>query len=284
MGERSGEDGLLAQAEIAPLTGLAESLGIERNEWIDTATQPLPETLRLTMNHYDMEWTRQQLLDMGAKQIAWSVGHEAYQLPFARGQAPRNGTRELLALLHDTGRVTRQEAASMRPILVLDPQQDELLLDLCAAPGSKATHAAERMAPNGVVVANEPISGRVNMLASNRGRLSLHNVMITQHDGRHVGRIPKPGFDAIVADVPCTGSATSRKNKDVWWSWSPKGGRTMFQLQVDIASRGAQLLRPGPSTLSKTKQSSPNWFASVHGWRLLRSTNPTLKAWFGIKV
>ncbi|MGB0787283.1 MAG: hypothetical protein ACPGR1_04685, partial [Candidatus Poseidoniaceae archaeon] len=234
-----------AQAEIAPLTGLAESLGIDRNEWIRTATQPLPETLRLTMNHYDMEWSRQQLLDMGATPLTWSIGNEAYQLPFARGEAPRDGTREVLALLHDTGRVTRQEAASMLPILVLDPQENELLLDLCAAPGSKATHAAERMAPSGVVVANEPISGRVNMLASNRGRLSLHNVIITQHDGRHVGRIPKPGFDAIVADVPCTGSATSRKNKDVWWSWSPKGGRTMFQLQVDIASRGAQLLRPG---------------------------------------
>ena len=257
MGERSGEDGLLAQAELAPLTGLAESLGIDRNEWIGIATQPLPETLRLTMNHYDMEWTRQQLLDMGATKIAWSVGNEAYQLPFARGQAPRDGTRELLALLHDTGRVTRQEAASMLPILVLDPQQDELLLDLCAAPGSKATHAAERMAPNGVVVANEPISGRVNMLASNRGRLSLHNVMITQHDGRHVGRIPKPGFDAIVADVPCTGSATSRKNKDVWWSWSPKGGRTMFQLQVDIASRGAQLLRPGGMMVYSTCSIDP---------------------------
>ena len=257
MGERSGEDGLLAQAEIAPLTGLAESLGIDRHEWIGVATQPLPETLRLTMNHYDMEWTRQQLLDMGATKIAWSVGNEAYQLPFARGQAPRDGTRELLALLHDTGRVTRQEAASMLPILVLDPQQNELLLDLCAAPGSKATHAAERMAPNGVVVANEPISGRVNMLASNRGRLSLHNVMITQHDGRHVGRIPKPGFDAIVADVPCTGSATSRKNKDVWWSWSPKGGRTMFQLQVDIASRGAQLLRPGGTMVYSTCSIDP---------------------------
>tara|TARA_Y100001954_G_scaffold238546_1_gene306620 strand:- start:7428 stop:9137 length:1710 start_codon:yes stop_codon:yes gene_type:complete len=257
MGERSGEDGLLAQAKIAPLTGLAESLGINRNEWIGIATQPLPETLRLTMNHYDMEWTREQLLEMGAKKITWSVGNEAYQLPFARGQAPRDGTRELLALLHDTGRVTRQEAASMLPILVLDPQQDELLLDLCAAPGSKATHAAERMGPSGVVVANEPISGRVNMLASNRGRLSLHNVMITQHDGRHVGRIPKPGFDAVVADVPCTGSATSRKNKDVWWSWSPKGGRTMFQLQVDIASRGAQLLRPGGTMVYSTCSIDP---------------------------
>ena len=257
MGERSGQDGLLAQAEIAPLTGLAESLGIDRKEWIQTATQPLPETLRLTMNHYDMDWTREQLRAMGATPLTWSIGNEAYQLPFARGQAPRDGTREILALLHDTGRVTRQEAASMLPILVLDPQPEELLLDLCAAPGSKATHAAERMAPSGVVVANEPISGRVNMLASNRGRLSLHNVMITQHDGRHVGRIPKPGFDAIVADVPCTGSATSRKNKDVWWSWSPKGGRTMFQLQIDIAKRGAQLLRPGGTMVYSTCSIDP---------------------------
>ena len=257
MGERSGEDGLLAQAEIAPLTGLAESLGIDRSRWIQVATEPLPETLRLTMHHYDIEWTRKQLIAMGATPLKWSIGNEAYQLPFARGQAPRDGTRELLALLHDTGRVTRQEAASMLPILVLDPQPNELLLDLCAAPGSKATHAAERMAPTGVVVANEPISGRVNMLASNRGRLSLHNVMITQHDGRHVGRIPKPGFDAIVADVPCTGSATSRKNKDVWWSWSPKGGRTMFQLQVDIASRGAQLLRPGGTMVYSTCSIDP---------------------------
>ncbi|MAY05388.1 MAG: hypothetical protein CMB25_07330 [Euryarchaeota archaeon] len=257
MGERSGEDGLLAQAEIAPLTGLAESLGIGRNEWIQVATTPLPETLRLTMNHYDMEWTRQQLRSMGATPLSWSIGNEAYQLPFARGQAPRDGTRERLALLHDTGRVTRQEAASMLPVLVLDPQPNDLLLDLCAAPGSKATHAAERMAPSGVVVANEPISGRVNMLASNRGRLSLHNVMITQHDGRHVGRIPTPGFDAIIADVPCTGSATSRKNKDVWWSWSPKGGRTMFQLQVDITSRGAQLLRPGGTMVYSTCSLDP---------------------------
>ena len=257
MGERSGEDGLLAQAEIAPLTGLAESLGIDRSRWIQVATEPLPETLRLTMHHYDIEWTRKQLIAMGATSLKWSIGNEAYQLPFARGQAPRDGTRELLALLHDTGRVTRQEAASMLPILVLNPQPNELLLDLCAAPGSKATHAAERMAPTGVVVANEPISGRVNMLASNRGRLSLHNVMITQHDGRHVGRIPKPGFDAIVADVPCTGSATSRKNKDVWWSWSPKGGRTMFQLQVDIASRGAQLLRPGGTMVYSTCSIDP---------------------------
>ena len=67
MGERSGAEGLLAQAESAPLTGLAESLGIERATWIATATQPLPETLRLSINHYDKSWTRAQLLAMGAE-------------------------------------------------------------------------------------------------------------------------------------------------------------------------------------------------------------------------
>ena len=73
MGERSGEDGLFAQAQIAPLTGLAESLGIDRATWIQTATEPLPETLRLTMHHYDIDWTRQQLLAMGATPLSWSV-------------------------------------------------------------------------------------------------------------------------------------------------------------------------------------------------------------------
>ena len=65
--------------------------------------------------------------------------------------------QELLALLHDWW---RQEAASMLPILVLDPQENERLLDLCAAPGSKATHAAERMAPSGMVVANDNLWSR----------------------------------------------------------------------------------------------------------------------------
>jgi 16S rRNA C967 or C1407 C5-methylase (RsmB/RsmF family) len=133
----------------------------------------------------------------------------------------------------------------MLPVVVLDPQPGELILDLCAAPGSKATQVAEAIAPSGVVVANEPISGRVNMLVSNRGRLSTANMLINQQDGRHIGRIPPPGYDGVVADVPCTGSATTRKNRNVWWKWSPKESRTLFRLQVEITVRGASLLRPG---------------------------------------
>ena len=120
------------------------------------------------MNHYDMEWTRQQLLDMGARKIVWSVGNEAYQLHL------------LVVKLHVMGRenclhcFTIRDATRQEELYASDSgarsTTGRALARPCAAPVLKATHAAERMAPNGVVVANEPISGRANMLASNRGR------------------------------------------------------------------------------------------------------------------
>ena len=162
-----------------------------------------------------------------------------------------------MALLHETGRITRQEAASMLPVRTLEVNGHELALDMCAAPGSKTTQLGERLHPHGVVVANEPVSGRLNMLVSNRSRLSLANVVVTQHDGRHFGRLPPPGFDLVLADVPCTGTATTRKNRDVWWDWTPKESRKMFKMQVDIAQRGAALLVPGGTLVYSTCSVDP---------------------------
>ncbi len=162
-----------------------------------------------------------------------------------------------MALLHETGRITRQEAASMLPVRLLTANSDALALDMCAAPGSKTTQLGERLHPEGVVVANEPVSGRLNMLVSNRSRLGLANIVVTQHDGRHFGRLPPPGFDAIIADVPCTGTATTRKNRDVWWDWTPKESRKMFKMQVDITVRGASLLVPGGHLVYSTCSMDP---------------------------
>ena len=132
-----------------------------------------------------------------------------------------------------------------------------MVLDMCAAPGSKTTQIAEKVAPEGFVVANEPVSGRANMLISNRARIALPNVLINQQDGRHIGRIPPPGFDAVVADVPCTGTATTRKNIKVWKNWKPKASRGLFDLQVSIAVRGAKLLTPGGKLVYSTCSIDP---------------------------
>ena len=255
-GEWQDQD-LLAVAKDTPLSRLAANLGLHVDEWLAYATEPLPETFRITPGRYDRAWTESILRSIGGAPIPWAKDGFAWQMPFARGQAPDAHSKHIMALLHESGRITRQEAASMLPVLVLNPHSDELILDMCAAPGSKATQIAEAIHPNGVVVANEPASGRVNMLVSNRGRLAISNMLINQQDGRHLGRIPPPGYDGIVADVPCTGSATSRKNRNVWWKWSPRDGRSMFNLQVEIAYRGAMLLRPGHDLVYSTCSLDP---------------------------
>ena len=101
----------------------------------------------------------------------------------------------------------------MLPVEVLPMEDVDVVVDLCAAPGSKTTQIAERF-PLTTVIANEPVSGRVNTLVSNRGRVSLANVLVVQHDGRHsLERLP-PGWMRS-SHLPCTGSATMRKPRSV---------------------------------------------------------------------
>ena len=232
-------------------------LGKDAESWLQYALEPLPETFRISLHRRDREWTVEQVKALGATPLSWMPDETAFVMPFARGRAPDGLAQRMMALLHETGRITRQEAASMLPVRLLNLTPETLALDMCAAPGSKATQLAEGLHPHGVVVANEPVSGRLNMLVSNRTRLGVANMVVTQHDGRHFGRLPPPGFDAIVADVPCTGSATTRKNRDVWWDWTPKEGRRMFKMQVDIAMRGAALLAGGGHMVYSTCSIDP---------------------------
>ena len=78
-------------------------------------------------------------------------------LPFHRGRA-EGRVKEILAALHETGRITRQEAVSMIPVLALGIGKGDLVLDMCASPGSKTTQISENLSESGMVVANEVVS------------------------------------------------------------------------------------------------------------------------------
>ncbi len=253
---RPFDEETLSEIRQKPLLGLIRSIGGNVEKWFSFASAPLFETLRLTMKQANTDWARSRLEKMGGHRINWIRDFEAWQMPWSRGEAPDDECKKMIQLLHDCGLTTRQEAVSMLPPILLAPKEGELVIDTCAAPGSKATQLAES-SPNSLIIANEPHSGRSNMLVTNRGRLGLSNMVITQHDGRHLARIPAPGFDAVLCDVPCTGSATTRKNRPVWWNWSPKEGRSMFSLQVEITRRAAQLLVPGGRMVYSTCSLDP---------------------------
>ena len=247
----------MSLAEESLLAKLATTLGIDLPQWLASAISVLPETLRVTSGRSDRDWTLSELRKLGGKPIPWMPDESAWQMPFARGKAPEGYAKRMMTILHDSGRITRQEAASMLPVEILEITDETVVLDMCAAPGSKTTQVAEKLPPHGFVIANEPASSRANMLISNRARLALHNVLINQQDGRHIGRIPEPGYDAIIVDVPCSGSATTRKNVKVWEKWRPLDGRSLFTLQLNIAQSGARSLRPGRKMVYSTCSIDP---------------------------
>ncbi len=225
------------------------------SSWPVMACERLPETIRVQRLHSDVNEVRNILSSFGAQPLPWYG--DGWVLPWARQRPPSEKVGEILRRLHHTGRATLQEAASMLPPVLLRPEPGQVILDLCAAPGSKTTQIAELTDDEAVVIANEPNRGRSNMLATNRSRVGHRSVIVTSSDGRHYPRLPAPGADAVLVDAPCTGTGTTRKNPNVWWTWKPNMAVRMHRLQVDLMVRAAHLIKGGGRLMYSTCSLDP---------------------------
>ena len=142
---------------------------------------------------------------------------------------------------HQLGYMYVKDAASMIPPVVLDPQKDETVLDLCAAPGSKTTQLASMMGNTGVVVANDVSGSRMKPLGLNLQRCGVQNVIIALHANR---RLPQT-FDKVLVDAPCSATGTIRKSLKALQMWSPGFVERMAQLQRQVMEHGWNVLKPG---------------------------------------
>ena len=223
-------------------------------DWLESALPRLSETIRINPLRREVNWVENQIQEMGAERIEWCPN--AWIMPWVRGEIPSEH-RSLFISLHETGRITRQEAVSMIPSILLDLNKEDVVLDMCASPGSKSTHIAEILEGTGIVIANDVSRKRTNTLVANAQRASLPNLMIVQHDGRHIPKVPGNGYDAILVDAPCTGSATTRKNPDVWTKWLPSGGKGLHSLQLNLLLRAIKVARPNASIVYSTCSLDP---------------------------
>mgnify|MGYP003322029126 FL=1 len=246
--------------EMASNSALLRAVGSWRGDpdvWLAGSFERLPETVRVNPLRNDDVWVEGWLEEVGAEEIDWFNGPgSAWVLPFHRGRA-EGRVKEILAALHETGRITRQEAVSMIPVLALGIGKGDLVLDMCASPGSKTTQISENLSESGMVVANEVVSSRVNTLVSNVQRHGSRSAVVVNHDGRHMPRMPDEGFDGVLVDAPCSGSGTTRKNPEIWGKWSPSSGRSLQGLQVDLLSRALRIVRPGGRVVYSTCSLDP---------------------------
>lgn len=230
----------------------------DAEEWFERSFERLPETVRVNPLRNDRNAVEVWLRSVGAEPMEWYRGPgSSWVMPFERGGA-EGEVRKLLISLHETGRLTRQEAVSMIPVMALNPKPGEAVLDMCASPGSKTSQIAEFMNGMGVLVANERSRKRCNLLVANIQRHRSRVTIVSNHDGRHIPSLSgNSGYDAILVDAPCTGSGTTRKNPEVWSKWKPSGGLGLHSMQVGLLNRAVDLLRPGGRVVYSTCSLDP---------------------------
>ncbi|MFC1741349.1 NOL1/NOP2/sun family putative RNA methylase [Nanoarchaeota archaeon] len=152
-------------------------------------------------------------------------------------------------LEHVLGYIYVQEAASMIPPLVLDPQPGDRVLDMCAAPGSKTTQIAQYMENKGVLVANDVTGVRLAALGVNLQRCGVQNVIMSQGQG---ARIRGVEFDRVLVDAPCSGTGTIRKSLKTIEMWNPKLASHLAKTQRQLIKIGFGLLKPGGTLVYST--------------------------------
>ena len=144
------------------------------------------------------------------------------------------------------GKYYIQEASAMLAVsaasLVID-LSDKIVLDLTAAPGGKATQAAE-LIQSGYLVANEVIRKRVDALTWNINRHRLSNVVITSISTEHLSQSLPGFFDVVFVDAPCSGEGLFQRRKHSPVNWSEKNVRFCARRQESILKDAVELVRP----------------------------------------
>ncbi|CAG9783847.1 unnamed protein product [Diatraea saccharalis] len=141
---------------------------------------------------------------------------------------PIGATPEYLA-----GHYILQGASSFLPVMALAPQENERILDMCAAPGGKASHIAAIMKNTGALFANDANKDRTKAIVGNFHRLGVVNAVICNYDGRQFPDVIK-GFDRVLLDAPCTGTGVIAKDPSVKTTKDQKDIQRCFNLQRQL--------------------------------------------------
>lgn len=195
------------------------------------------------------------------------------------------------------GKAFIQNAASWLPVLMLDPQPGETILDVCAAPGGKTSHVAAITNNQAQIWANDNSRPRLAKLQANMQRLNAKIERYTLYDATQLARkLDGEQFDRILLDAPCSGEGLMQLDRDAdFATWSVAHIKRLQQLQKRILSQAWQLLKPGGTLVYSTCTMAPEEDEAVVDY-LLRSQSdaqvvrleldlpnrvPTVREWNG---
>lgn len=189
-------------------------------------------------------------LDASLRPVEWMKGGF-----FIESGLPAIRDSELV----ESGEVYIQNAASWLPVLALDPAPGENILDMCAAPGGKTSHIAQKAQNQAFITANDNSRPRLHKLQNNLQRLGVENASFTLHDATRLSRtLESASFDKILLDAPCSGEGMMQiDGKKDFESWSVAHIKRLQQLQKKLVVQAWQLLKPGGRLVYSTCTMAP---------------------------
>lgn len=160
-----------------------------------------------------------------------------------------------------------QDLSSMLVAEWAAPKAGDVCIDVCAAPGGKSIHIAEKLNGTGMVEARDLSEGKVALIRENITRCQLSNVRAKQWDATVLDEGARESADIVIADVPCSGLGVLRKKSDIKYRMSVEAEEELVRLQREIVQTVAHYVKPGGTLLYST--------CTIH-----RAENEDNVAWF----
>jgi len=145
-----------------------------------------------------------------------------------------------------------QDESSMLSAIILDPKPGQLVIDVCSAPGGKATHMAQIMKNKGQIIARDVHEHKIDLINEAAKRLGISIIKAEVHDATLVDESLLEKADRVLVDAPCTGYGIIRKKPDIKWTRTMTDIKEITDLQFKILSAASKYVKPGGSIVYST--------------------------------
>ena len=198
-------------------------------------------TLKMNLEEFE------RIAPFHLKKVPWISNGYFYEAEDAPAKHP----------FYSAGLYYLQEPSAMTPASRLKVQPGERVLDLCAAPGGKATELGAALQGEGLLVANDINTARARALLRNLELFGISNSFVTNEPPHVLAERFPEFFHKIMVDAPCSGEGMFRKNPAGVDSWQEKGPEYFSKLQREIIVQAADMLLPGGMMFYSTCTFSP---------------------------
>ena len=237
----------MIELPIAFREEMKELLGEEYPAYLAAYERPVRQGFRLNSRKLTKEkW--ESINPFGGERVPWT--QNGYYIENEWGK--EKGVSPSRHPYYYAGLYYIQEPSAMTPASRLPIEPGERVLDLCAAPGGKATELGSRLLGKGFLVANDISSSRAKALLKNLEMTGLTNYYVTSEDPEKLKEKFPEYFHKVLIDAPCSGEGMFHKEPQMAGYWEERPPAYYAQIQKKLILQGADMLRPGGMLLYST--------------------------------